>query len=287
MARTVSQIKENLKDALVAAAATVGLVIDPAIWSKSDYKDLFCEIIASQQAIEEQLYDDFVQTSELLISKAAPQTSVWLRDRMINLFEYDSTNAPIVRLKIPELYPYYESPVPAYRVVKYCSVTSGVAGTVDIKIAGDNGVPYKLSAPVVFAAQSFINIITQDGINYNVASYDPDYLYCGATIYYNGIYSAVISTNVKLAISNYLKSIPFNGQVSLDDLILIIKAVQGVTRVILNNVYTRRNTVPFGYGTTMVAGNTWINDIYQTYAGYIFPDVSPNDMDSSLTFISV
>jgi hypothetical protein len=287
MARTVSQIKENLKSALVAFAASIGITIDPSIWSKSDYKDLVCEMLASQQAIEEQLYDDFQSRIESAISIAAPQTAQWIRDRMINLFEYDATSTPIVKLKIPELYPYYPSPVPAFRLIKYCSVTSGIYGTVDIKIAGDSGSPMMLSSPIVSAAQSFVNIITQDGINYNVASYDTDYLYCGATIYYTGIYSAVISTNVKAAISLYLKSIPFDGQVSLDDLLIAIKSVTGVVRIIFNNVYARRNTVSFGSGINMVSSNSWINDIYQTYAGYISPEIVPNDLDTSLTFIAI
>lgn len=289
MAQPISTILSNLKAGLKAKAAEVGLLINPDFWSKADYKSLILNTIATQEGVQQQLFDAFTEDIENKIAVASPQTEPWFRDKLINMFEYDAVATPIVQLKTSGIntYPYYPNPNPNFRLVKYCSVVAGVYGTVIIKIAGEtSGVPSILSAPIVYAAQSFVNIITADGITYIVVSRESDKLWVKATIWYEGIFSAVIQANAIAAIQNYLKGIPFDGSVELGDLLIAIKKVQGVKRVVFNDIRARKDSETFGTGTNLIVANTNVLDLYPTYAGYIIPETTTGQqLTDTLTFI--
>lgn len=287
MARKISSILASLKTGLVSAANDIGITINPDNWSKSDYKSLMLNTIATEQGIQEQLYDSFTLDVEAVIEVMAPQTGPWFKDKMINLFEYDATATPIVQLSDNNV-PYYPNPNPNFNIIKYCSVNSGIFGSVLIKVAGQSaGLPSVLSAPKLSAAQSFLNIISADGINYNVVSRNADQVYIEAIIYYKGIYSAVIQSNVIAAINTYLASIPFDGSVEIGDLLISIRNVTGVNRVVFSNVQSRKDAEAYGAGTNMISAYTTVNDIYNTDAGYIISEQTiGHKLTDSLTFVA-
>lgn len=284
MARTIAQIVSYLKTVITQKAAAIGITITPTLWSKTDYKSLMLETIAVESAIQEQIYDTYVTQAEEQISKASPMTSPWLRDKMINLFEYNATTVPVIKLQTTELYPYYPIPVAQNRIITFCSVNIGLLGTTLIKCAKGT-TPTALSAPELYAAQSFINIITFNGINYNVVSYDSDKLYIDAEVFYTGIYASVISDTTIAAITLFLASIPFNGTVELGSLLGAIRSVPGVTRVVFNNIQARADTTAYGSGTNMVSSKAWVSDIWNTFSGYIVPETTTgHELTDSLTF---
>jgi len=284
MATSKATILQRLKDYMKLKGADVGITITPDNWSRTDYKSLQFEAIAEEGAIQEQLYDQFTIDQELIAQRASPQTAQWFQWQMLNLFEYDATDVPIVQLKLPELYPYYTSPNPNYRIITFCSVVKGVAGTTLIKVAKGT-TPTVLTSPELSSAQSFVNIIGIDGLNYNVVSYLADRLYIDAEIFYNGLYSAVISDTVIAAITTFLASIPFNGSVELGSLLAAIRSVEGVNRVVFNNIQARADSTAYGSGTNMVQTKAWIQDVWPTYAGYIIPeDTVTHTLADSLTF---
>lgn len=288
MAQSVITILTNLKADLKAKAAAVGLTIFPDNWSVTDYKSLILNTIATQGGIQQQLFDAFTTDIENKIAVASPQTEQWFKEKLINMFEYDAIAVPVVQLKIAgtDVYPYYQNPNPNFRIIKYCSVVPGIFGTVLIKVAGEtSGVPSAIGPSELFAAQSFINIITADGIAYTVVSRPSDKLWVKATIYYKGIYSAVIQANVIAAIQNYLKTIPFDGSVELGDLTIAIRKVAGVNRVIFNDIQARKDMDIFGAGVNMVIANTVNLDLYSTFAGYIIPETTVGQqLADTLTF---
>ncbi len=105
---------------------------------------------------------------------------------------------------------------------------------------------------------------------------------------------------MEAAIKNYLASIPFNGVVTVSDIENAMMNVQGVTDVVLNNVYWRTDaqgntnvggiaptggiipTNPYYALQKLVSNNTLINRNYQTYAGYVITETTTSYQLSNL-----
>jgi hypothetical protein len=130
-----------------------------------------------------------------------------------------------------------------------------------------------------------LDSISFAGVQYLVASSAADKLFLEAEIFYNGQYSAVISTNVIAAINAYLAAIPFDGNVRVNKLVDAIQAVDGVTDVVINNLAMRADAVAFGSKTYLVQANDLIFSKYPTSAGYIIEETTGGeDFASKLTF---
>jgi hypothetical protein len=271
MARSITVISKSLQDALVAAAAAVGITINPANWSKKDYKKLFIDIFATSQGIQEQLYDSAVEDIDLIAKHAAPQTPAWFQYQMLNLFQYDATTPQIIQLDVSNSFaPYYPIVNANFRIVKYCSVVPGTLGTTTIKLAGSG--PAKLSAGQLSAAQSFINQLQVPGITYNAISLDADRLFMQLDVYYLGQYSNVIEANVTTAITAFLNTLSttyFDGQFLTSLLQNAILAVPGVKDVVFKNIQARANTTTVGTGTNLILNNTELLRNWQMVAGYM------------------
>lgn len=278
MARTSEAIFIALKDAMVVAAAAVGITIDPSKWKRTDYKRLILYIFADSQAIQEQLYDSLVEDVEAIAESAPPQTRAWFQDKMLNLFEYNAVTVPIVQFSTTNFSPFYPNPNSNNRIVKYCSVTPTNFGVTLIKIAGQSsGLPSQISATPLSAAQTFVNTLGVPGLIYTVTSEAADRLFLQLTVYYNGLYSAVIETNVIAAINAYLAYVSttnFDGIITLTDLEVWIKAVTGVNDVVLENVQARANATAVGTGTNLILNKLEVNRFWDTVAGYIIPEDS-------------
>jgi hypothetical protein len=276
MARSSNLIYQSLERSLVNMAASVGLTINPSNWSKTDYKRLIMSVNSDGQSVQEQLYDSFRGDIETIASALSPQTPAWIQDKMINLFEYDAIAVPIVQLDTVNLVPYYINPNSKFRIVKYCSVVPGILGTTTVKIAADSsGAPSQIISPALDAAQTFVNTITFNGLIYNVVSLAADRLFLQLDVFYNGLYSAVIETNVINAIKAYLleKSTKnFNGKILLSDLIVKLKAVIGVNDVVIVNSQARANTTTVGTGTNLILNKLELLSYWQTVSGYMIPE---------------
>jgi hypothetical protein len=148
--------------------------------------------------------------------------------------------------------------------------------------------PAALSSLELDALTSYINVIGVAGISYNVISNAADRLYVAAQVYYRGLFSSVIKTNVIAAINAYLASIPFNGQVKVSELETAILSVDGVEDVILQDVRARDNATAYPGGTPLVIGNTLASRLWPTLAGYaISEDTAGGTLADSLIFIPI
>jgi hypothetical protein len=270
MARSISQIRDLLIQGLKDRAALVGITINPTNWSEHDYKLLLLDTVATAGGINEQIHDSAILDIEDNIKVIAPQTPQWFKNLMLNMFEYNSVTVPIIQFDALTFTPYYINPNPANRIIKYCSVVPGVFGTTLIKIASETAsLPSQITGLPLSAAQTFINTLAIPGINYVVDSRNSDKLFMQLDVYYNGLYSAIIEANVIAAIENYLKSIPFDGYVSLSFLKLAILNVSGVTDCVINNMQARADVTSVGAGTNLVLNNLEVQRNFSTIAGYI------------------
>jgi len=232
--------------------------------------------IASAIAYFEQLVDQYVVNIETQISQASAGSSLWIQSKMFQ-FQWDSSNPQIVQLvdTVPQ-YPVLDTTL---QVITACSVTVDANNIVDIKVATGN--PYvKLTQPQLSAAQSYISLIGDAGITYNVSSLTADKLCILANIYYNGQYSAVIQANVIAALNNFLQTLSqtnFNGALKVSDIEGTIRNVTGVNDVVLTGVYSRPDSpAPAGNdptnnsnGTALIQGSTLYYRQYSPVAGYI------------------
>jgi hypothetical protein len=280
MAREISVINTQITDAVGAdptLSTQLTSVSKRAIWR------LWAWIVAAAIAILEQLMDQNKVEVETLVSQAAPGTPQWIQAQVFK-FQYSSTTPQVIQLI--NLAPQYPIVDPSLRIVTRCSVTTDLANVVTIKVAKQDP-PTALASLELDALVSYFNQIGVAGIQYNIVSLLADRLFVQAQIYYTGLFSSVIKSNVILAINNYLAGIPFNGQIKVSDLEKAILDVSGVTDVILQNVTARAQSTAFGSGTALVSGQALASRLWPTIAGYaISEDTAGQTLADTLTFIS-
>ncbi len=290
MARSVTDIYNQTVANYVSAAASAGILIEPAKWSMYNYQRLLIFAVCLGWAVMEQLWDAFKAVIEALIAAASPQTGAWFQAQMFK-FQFDALIPQILQFDTINFAPYYVTVDTTKQVIKYCAVVPGVFGTTLVKVAAQvGGFPGDLDTAfpgALAAANSYVQLLSVPGITLVVQSGNSDKLYVDATIYYQGLYSAVIQVDVIAAIQAYFAAIPFNGVVLLSDLEAGIKAVPGVNDVVFNNVQARADATAYGSGTDLVIGGTEVARKWATVAGYIVGETtSTHTLTDSLTFIS-
>jgi hypothetical protein len=280
MARQISVIETQITDAVAADSV---LNIQLTSTSKRAIWRLWAFIVAAAIGILEQLMDQNKIEVEALVAQAAPGTPQWLQAQVFK-FQYSSTTPQVIQLI--NLAPQYPIIDPSLRIVTRCSVTTDLANVVTIKVA-KNEPPEKLNNGELDALVSYINQIGVAGIQCNVISNEADRIFVSAQIFYTGLFSSVIKSNVILAINNYLAGIPFNGQVKVSELETAILNVDGVTDVVLQDVSARAESTTFGSGTSLVSGSSVSSRLWPTIAGYaISEDTAGQTLADTLTFIS-
>jgi hypothetical protein len=280
MARQISVIETQITDAV---AADPVLSVQLTSTSKRAIWRLWAFIVAACVGILEQLMDQNKAEVEALIAQAAPGTPQWLQAQVFK-FQYSATTPQVIQLI--NLAPQYPVVDPTLRIVTRCSVTTDLANVVTIKTAKQEP-PTALDNLELSALASYINQVGVAGIQYNVVSLLADRLFVDAQVFYTGLFSSVIKSNVILAIDNYLASIPFNGQIKVSELEKAILAVDGVVDVILHNVIARAQATAFGSGTALVQNNAVAGRLWPTVAGYaISEDTAGQTLADTLTFVS-
>lgn len=280
MARPISEIQQQMLNA-IAADTTLGSLLTST--SKRSIYRLYTFIVATGINLLEQLIDIFSTSVELTASKASPATAAWLQDQVFK-FQYSATNPQVVQLI--DFAPAYPTIDETLQIISRCSVTTNLSNSVLIK-AATGETPAALTSPQLVALQSYIDLIGIAGVNYVCSSLPSDKLFIQANIYYQGQYSAVISQNVQLAITNFLAGIPFNGNVKISDLEDTIRNVEGVNDIVSVNVRAREDSVLLANATYLVQGQQVIVRQWATIAGYIVPETtSGNTLSDTLNFIA-
>ena len=286
MARTVQECYEYITTNLTTQFAAVGITIDPNLWSKRNYMRLLCYTFAIAQSLFEQLADISIAKMQDIQNKSAAATKAWIQDKMFK-FQYSATTPQNVA--IVNGVPQYPQEIEEFKIITACSVTSTVTQTVNIKVA--KGDPLAaLAAGELTAAQDYINTIGTAGVTYVVQSSNPDRLYIKATIYYKGIYSAVIQQRVIDTLDAWMLNLSktdFNGYVYVAELQKAIDNIEGVNDVFLEDVDARYSTQSFGGGISLVDAGDVLQRRYLTGAGYIIQeDTVSQTFADTLTFVA-
>jgi len=288
MARKIEVIKSQIiaqKD----ADSTLSGLNSP---SQTAIYNLWAYITAVAIGILEQLLDVFRRDMEVLVSKSAPSTYVWIREK-VKLFQFGYD----VKLNTTDLTYYYETTDTTAQIISRVSVLKGGNKTVFIKVAKSEP-PVALNGTEKTAVANYVNEVCSAGIDYQVISLESDKLYIRSEIFYNGQFSDTIENDVKTAIADYLSNISspenFNGTIKISAIQDVIQSVTGVTDVLIKEVKLRDNNTVFASASRLVGGATLDFDtriIYkssETVSGYVVTETTPSyTIDDSLTFTAV
>jgi hypothetical protein len=122
----------------------------------------------------------------------------------------------------------------------------------------------ELTEPQRIALQTYINQIKFPGTYTAVISVPADTIRLNYRIYYNGQFdTALLQGSIETAINNYLKSIVFNGRLSITEITDVLQSVTGI----INPVFvssSAKTTYQIDYET--------FADYYTALAGYMVLD---------------
>lgn len=265
MARTVAQIKQSMLDAKNAdpTLSTLTSTSQTAKWN------LYYFIVASCIAIFEQLQDIFKTELETIASTAAPSTPQWTRNKVLKYQKGD-----VAQLNTTTYVIEYPTINTANQILTRCAVITAPNRTVLIKVAKGNP-PTPVSVGELAELQSYVETFNPAGIAFTLINDNSDKMEVAAKIYYNGQYSAVISTNVVAALNNYMANLPFNGVISTQAVVDAMQAVEGVISVSLARILVRKHSVAYGAGVTLYNLSTGVDAVqYQTIAGYVVEETT-------------
>lgn len=277
MSRTVQQIKQQMLDAKNAdpTLSTLTSTSQTAKWN------LYYFIVASCIAIFEQLQDIFKTELETIASTAAPSTPQWTRNKVLKFQTGD-----VAELNTTTYVIEYPTINTANQILTRCAVITAPNRTVLIKVAKGNP-PTPVSVGELAELQSYVETFNPAGIAFTLINENSDKMEVAGKIYYNGQYSAVISTNVVAALNSYMANLPFNGVISTQAVVDAIQAVEGVISVSLTRILVRRDTVAYGLGVTLYNLTTGVDAVqYQTIAGYVEEETTAtHTFADTLTYI--
>jgi len=275
MARPIAVIQQQIIDQknLQTVLSDLNSPSQVAIWR------LWTFIIAISINLLEQVMDIFKAVIEAIVAHSIPGTPAWLRNQVL-LFQYSATTPQVVVIN-SDFSVGYAIVNPGLRIATRVSVKQGANNVVNVKVAKSEP-PVPLSALEQTSLRAFLTRIGFAGVQTNIISSNSDRLYLQAYVYYNGQYSSTISTNVILALTNYLanlsSAVNFDGIVKVSAIEDVIQGVTGVTDVQILSVKGRLDGIPFINATDVVR-------IYETYAGYIIQeDTAGKTFTDSLTF---
>lgn len=231
-------------------------------------------IQATQLQLNQQYWDNFKIDLQTIANNAPISSFAWFQDKMLNMFQYSTDpDFGVIKVEAPYFVPSYTSIDKSLNIIKYCSISQNESNRqVVIKVAKDDGSgnPTQLSVDELSSAKSFVNAIQSVGILINTVSFPTDLIKLNIEIFYNAQYvQSTVLANVKTAITNYLKTLKFDGAVFISKIEDAIQLVEGVNDVRIVSMY----------GKSVNTSYELIDRRYITKAGYC----SYDDVNSTIS----
>ena len=232
MARTITTIHKGILDSIVANE-----VLSPYLTSTSIYAiyRAFSYVIATAIWLLESFFDQHTTEVNTIILNQKSGRKPWYRDMALR-FQYGFDLVPDKD--------YFDNgmatdeDIEDSKIIKYAAVSeSEETSRVILKIAGEtSGVLSPINEDQYLAFNAYIDEIRWAGVQYSIINYLPDQLYLNIQIKRDPL---VLSTTgmsilngnypVQEAIQEYMKELPFNGELQLS---LLVDKLQRVTGVI-------------------------------------------------------
>lgn len=238
MARTRSEIK---------LAITTEFMANPVIAEKYDFvpdalfvdefsivsfENILFDILSFVLFVQEQLFDTHKAEVIDIIEQKMPHREAWYRDKA-KAFQYgfdlieDSDKYDTIG--------FTDEQIEFSKIIKYSAVTQN-AGTLLIKIASETaGVLAPITEPEKFAFDAYMLEIADCGVRYIVVNNPADILLLNLQIFIDPLVlnqdgMSILNANypVEDAVKEYMKQLPFNGELVLAHLVDKLQLVEGV-----------------------------------------------------------
>lgn len=247
MARTQSQIKAEITTAIMAnpiLAALYGFTVGDsysATFSLVSLENILFESIALAIFFHEQFFDQHKAEVDAALKNQKAGTLPWYRtmalaflfgfDLVTDTDYFDTTGATAEQIS-------------AAQIVKYAAVNeSDDASRVILKIAGESaGLLAPITGEQKEAFDEYIKEIKWAGVKVTVINYQPDRLYLDLKIKYDPLVLtaegiSILNGNAPVddALAEFMKELPFNGELKLSSLIDKLQVTEGVLDATLIN----------------------------------------------------
>ena len=250
MARSIQEIQTLILQAKAQEPALNELnsTSKVAIWR------LWVYIIAVAIWSLEKLFDQHRADIDKRLAELKPHTARWYRSKALAfqygfdlLLDSDTFNNQ----------GHTEEAIEASKIVKYSAVIeSKNEGRLIVKIAGEQGDTLQpITEPQKQAFEAYLQEIKDAGVRLSVVNYQPDILHLQMKIVYDPLVldsngqSIIHATKpVEKAIKDYLKRLPFNGELVLAHLIDALQQAEGVKIPHLVLAQSKNITSGGGYG---------------------------------------
>lgn len=251
MARTIEEIRDLL-DAAQAAESTLSTLNNP---SQTAEYNLWKDIYAMIQNMDEQLWDILRDEINAAIALAAPATPTWIKYK-VEQFQYSATNPQVLQLiNFVPTYPVIDTDL---QIITRCAVKTIGNNTVRVKVAKSDP-PTVLTALEASSITGYIASIIPAGVVFQLVNVAADKLYIAADIYYDGQYGSTIQDEVIASINAYLESLPADGIIEVSSLQNAINDTLGVTDVKITTIKARQDSTAFGSATVVYNLATGVN----------------------------
>jgi hypothetical protein len=238
MARTITDIQNEM---LLAISNNENLTDLNSTSNVSIYR-LLTYVVAVSIWTLEKLFEKHAQKVDEAIYENKPGTKRWYRNMALkfqygmNLLpdddEFDNTG-------------FTTDQVEASKIIKYCSVKESLESSrLVVKVAGDNGTNLiPLTANQITAFKYYLNEVAYAGVKTQVINNPADKLAISMQVYRNPLVIDADGNNiltggkpVDAALKEYLKNLPFDGELVINDLIDYLRNVPGVENVNITSI---------------------------------------------------
>lgn len=240
MARSI----ENIQEIIYKAKENEPALNELNSTSKSAIWRLWVYIIAFGIYTLERIFDIHTNEVDFKILQLKPHTAHWYRNKALDYQDgfdllpdsdkFNNENAT-------------DEDIAKSKIIKYSAVTEATEESrIIIKITGEkNGKLARLKTDVEERFKQYISEIKDAGVQVTVINYEPDKLKLRITIVRdklvldkNGMNLLTGKYEVKEAIQQFMKELPFNGELSLQALTDKLQKVKGVLDLSIDEAKT-------------------------------------------------
>ena len=183
----------------------------------------------------ETLFDVHKSEVSTILAELKPHTARWYRNKAL-AFQYGFDLYADTDVFVNE--GFTEEQISASKIIKYSAVTEAVnESRLIVKIATEdaNQELSPISDPEKESFDSYIEEIRDAGVKITVINYLPDILKLNIKIYYDplvltseGVSILTVKKPVEIALKEFMKELPFNGELILSALVDKLQKTEGV-----------------------------------------------------------
>ncbi|MGV0830336.1 nucleotidyltransferase [Empedobacter brevis] len=241
MFRTIPEIQESIFKKKASYEELNGLTSTSktAVWRLWIYIMAFCIYTL------ERLFDSHSNEVTKQLNEQKAHTPAWYRKQALefqfgftfdeNLGLFDDENSTNEQIE-------------ASKIIKYCAVNeSDDESTLVVKIAGEtDGILNPITPEQITSFTAYMKRVRDVGVKVNVINYPADYLKLDLKIEYdplvldaNGMNQRTGAFPVNTALEEFLKELPFNGELILAKLVDKLQLIEGVRIPTINAAWSK------------------------------------------------